>query len=97
MFELFKIIWDIVVLREEARKGRLNWRVWVYGFGFVLLLYGIGLPPAMLYDKNPQYKPLFVAAVVLDGALFVTFMCWAWIWRRKQLATQNTAPTDGQN
>jgi hypothetical protein len=99
MLELFKVIWDIVVLREEARKGRLNWRVMVYGFGIALLLYAIGVPAAVLYDKNPQYKPLFVAAIALDGILFVTFVGWAWIWRRKQLilAAENAAPPDGKS
>jgi hypothetical protein len=76
MFEIFKLIWDVVVLRDAARKGRLNWRTWVYGFGFVLLLYGTGLPAGLLYQQHPQYKPLFIAAIVFDALLFVSFMYW---------------------
>jgi hypothetical protein len=58
----------------------------VYGAGFVLLLYVIALPAVVLYEKHPQYKPLFVAAMVLDGVLFVAFMSWAIVWRKKQLS-----------
>ncbi len=36
MFELFKLIWDVVVLRDVSRKGRYNWRIWPIGFGFVM-------------------------------------------------------------
>jgi hypothetical protein len=61
-FELCKLIWDIVVLHDAARKGQLNWRVWVYGFGFVLVEDCIALPAVALYEKHPQYKPAFIAA-----------------------------------
>jgi ABC-type sugar transport system permease subunit len=91
MFELFKILCNVFVLREEARKGRMNWRVWAYGFGFAVLLYAIGLSAAVLYSNHPQYKPLFIAAMVLDGMLFAVFMAWAWRWR-KQTVAQGATP-----
>lgn len=28
MFEILKLLWDVVVLRDAARKGQLNWRIW---------------------------------------------------------------------
>ena len=56
MLELVKLVWDVFVLRDAARRGQLNWRVWVVAIAFVLILYGTGLPAAMLYDKHPQYK-----------------------------------------
>jgi len=76
MFELFKLAWDLIVLRDAARKGQLNWRIWVIAVVFVLFLYGTGLPVTMLYESHPQYKPLFIATLVLDGAVFVWFMIW---------------------
>lgn len=84
MFELFKLLWDVVVLRDVARKGQLNWRTWVYGFGFVLFLYGTILPAFLLYDKHPQYKPLFIATLVFDGISLICFMGWAWRWQSRQ-------------
>jgi hypothetical protein len=88
MFELFKIVWDIVVLRDAARNGQLNWRIWPIAFGFVLFLYGTGIPAVLLYEKHPQYEPLFIAAVIFDGILFICFMGWAWRWQSRQSAAR---------
>ncbi|MGC1871422.1 MAG: hypothetical protein WA700_10735 [Acidobacteriaceae bacterium] len=88
MFELCKLIWDFVVLRDVAKKGQLNWRVWVYGFGFVLVEYGIALPAVLLYEKHPQYKPLFIGAIILVLINFVGAMCWAIRWRSRQTSSQ---------
>jgi Na+-driven multidrug efflux pump len=76
MFEFFKIIWDMIVLRDSASKGQLKVRQLVFGFCFAILLYAIGVPAAVLYTKHPQYKPVFIAAIVLDGLLFLAFMVW---------------------
>jgi hypothetical protein len=76
MFEIFKLLWDLVVLREEARKGRLNWKVWVVGFGFAIAIYGIGLPATLLYVAHPEDKPLFIGAIVVIAVLFAGVMSW---------------------
>jgi type VI protein secretion system component VasK len=76
MFEIFKILWDLFVLRDAARKGQMNWRIWVIAISFVLFLYGTGLPVALLYQKNPNDKTLFIATLALDGLVFVWFMVW---------------------
>ena len=86
MFELFKIVWDLVVLRDAARRGQLNWRIWPMAFGFVLFLYGTGIPAVLLYEKHPQYEPLLIAAVIFDGILFICFMGWAWRWHSGRAA-----------
>ena len=57
MFELFKIIWDVVVLRDAARRGQLNWRIWPVTFGFALLEYCLGLATMTFYINHPEYKP----------------------------------------
>lgn len=84
MYEIFKLLWDVVVLRDAARKGQLNWRIWVYGFGFVVVEYAIALPAVMLYEKHPQYKPVFIAAMVLVVANAVFMMRWAWRWQSRR-------------
>ena len=76
MFELFKLFWDVVVLRDAAKKGQLDWRVWVIAIGFVLFLYGTGLPAVLLYESHPQYKALFIATLLVDGLAFVWLMVW---------------------
>ncbi len=87
MFELVKIIWDVFVIRDATRRGQMNWRIWAVAIGFVLFLYGTGLPAVMLYQKNPQYKPVFIAAMVADGLAFVAFLIWGW----RRYARQSSA------
>ena len=96
MFELCKLIWDVVVLRDVSRKGTYNWRIWPIGFGFVLVLYGTLLPAFLLYDKHPQYKPLFLATLIFDGIFFICFMVWAWRWQSRQAAARRSAPVIDQ-
>jgi hypothetical protein len=83
MLELFKLLWDAVVLRDAAHKGQLKVSMIVIGFGFAVLLYAIALPAVVLYSNHPQYKPVFIAAMVMDGLLSVTFMVWAIRARRR--------------
>ncbi|WP_348264775.1 hypothetical protein P8935_09595 [Telmatobacter sp. DSM 110680] len=91
MFEIFKIVWDVLVLRDAARKGQLNWRIWTIAICFVLFLYGTGLPVTLLYEKYPGYKPLFIATLALDGLAFVWFMIWGVRRYLRQLATDKSA------
>ena len=90
MFEILKLIWDVVVLRDAARKGQLNWRIWPIALCFVCVLYGTGVPAVLLYEKHPQYKPLFIAAVVFDALLSICFMYWAWRWQARQAVRKST-------
>jgi len=76
MFELIKIVWDLFVIRDATRKGQMGWRIWAIAIGFVLFLYGTGVPAAILYEDHPQYKPVFIAALILDGLAFLWFMSW---------------------
>lgn len=78
MFELCKLIWDFIVLRDAARKGQLKVREFLYGIGFAILLYATGPPAALLYQAHPQYKPLFIAVMIFDALLVVGFFVWAW-------------------
>jgi hypothetical protein len=98
MFELFKLAWDFFVLRDAARKGQLNWQVWVIAIAFVLFLYGTGLPVALLYDKHPQYKSLFIATLALDGLVFIWFMIWGVRrYLRLMAAGKSTAAASGES
>ena len=80
MFEFFKLLFDGIVLRDSARKGLLTWKVALFGFGFAVLLYGTGLPATLLYQAHPQYKPLFIAALIFDAVAFVLFLIFGTRW-----------------
>jgi cytochrome c biogenesis protein CcdA len=80
MLELLKLLFDGIVLRDSAKKGLLTWKVVLFAVGFVLLLYGTGLPATLLYQAHPQYKPLFIAALVFDGLMFILFMIFGTRW-----------------
>lgn len=78
------------------RKGQLNWRGWVVAVAFVLFLYGTGLPVAMLYDKHPQYKVLFIATLAVDGLVFAWFMIWGVRRYLRLKATERPAAAPSQ-
>lgn len=86
MWEILKVIWDIFVLRDAARKGKLNWRKTGFVVCFVVLEYVIAMPPLLLYIKHPQYKPLFIAAMVLAVVILVVFAGLAWRLRFRSSA-----------
>ena len=84
MFAVLKFIWELVVLRDASRKGLLTLRKWAFAIGFVLLLYGTGVPAAVLYSNHPEQKPIFVAAIIFDASLIIAFAVWALrTWIRK--------------
>lgn len=78
MFELLKLLWDLVMVRESYRRGLMTWRVWAIGIGLVLFLYGTGVPVGVLWDKYPQYAPVFIGVLVLDGVVLLAVMIWGW-------------------
>jgi len=97
MFEFFQVVWDLFMLRRAARNGQLTIGVWVFAISFVVLLYAIALPAVMLYQNHPQFKPLFIAAMVLDGIVFVVGMVWAWNLQKKLAASRaGGSPTTGK-
>ncbi|MGD1107911.1 MAG: hypothetical protein ABR865_12770, partial [Terracidiphilus sp.] len=97
MFELFKLFWDVVVIRDGARKGYKLTRGNVFmAVGFVVLLYATGVPAAVLYQNHPQYKWVLIAALVFDGLLFIAMFTWEIKWYMKQRAARaaGSAPTN---
>ena len=97
MLELIKLIVDGLVLRDGARKGLLTWKVVLFAIGFVVLLYGTGLPASLLYQAHPQYKPLFIAAVVFDALMFISFMIFGTRWYLRAMARLKTESTESES
>jgi hypothetical protein len=88
MLEMLKLFLDGAILRDGASKGMLTWRVTLSAVVFVVILYGTAVPAVVLYQNHPQYKPLFIAALVFDAVLFVAYMTWAVRWYMRQLVRQ---------
>jgi hypothetical protein len=83
MWEMLKVAWDIFVLRDAARRGKLNWRKTGFVVGFVVLEYLIVMPALILYIQHPQYKTLFIVAIVLAVVILVAFLSLAWRLRSR--------------
>ena len=85
MFEIVQIVWDLFMVRRSIRNGQLTWRKGLVSAGLVLLGYLILVPAAALYEKHPEYKPLFIAAAIATAAdfLFLLFLGLRW-WRQGQ-------------
>jgi len=56
VFELFQIVWDLIMIRDNVRKGSAHDAQELISIGFVVLMYGIGVPAAVLYDKHPSMR-----------------------------------------
>ena len=89
MFEIFKVIWDLFVIRRSVKNGQLTLRKTVIALGLTVLGYLILVPAAVLYDKHPEYKPLFVVAVVATALDFLFLVGLGLYWWRQGLARQS--------
>ncbi len=89
MIELLKLLMDGLVLRDTARKGLLNWKVVLTGFGFVIFLYGTGLPAGLLYQRNPRYEWLFIATLCVDAIAFILVIVLGTRWYFRATAARN--------
>jgi hypothetical protein len=65
MFEIVQIIWDVFMMRRSVKDGSLTLRKGLIAFGLTALGYLLAVPASVLYDAHPQYKPLFIAGIVL--------------------------------
>jgi Na+/melibiose symporter-like transporter len=86
MWELLKVAWDIFVLHDAARRRKLNWSKTGFVVGFVVLEYVIAMPALLLYIQHPQYRPWFIAAMVLAIINLVVFVWLALRWRARSSA-----------
>ena len=91
MWELFKVAWDLGVLRDGIRKGQLGWRKLLFAIGFALLEYAIAVPAALLYAKDARYKPLFIAAMALVVVLLIAFFWIAMRWYLQSVTARRAA------
>jgi len=89
MFEIVQILWDLFMVRRSIRSGQLTWRDGLISTGLVLLGYLILVPAAALYEKHPEYKPLFIAAAIATAADFLLLIILGLRWWRQGQAQQS--------
>jgi len=89
MFEFVQAIWDVFVVRDAIRKRQLTWRKGLLSTGLVLLGYLILVPAAVVYERHPEVKALFMAAVVLAAIDFVFLVALAFYWYRRSITQRS--------
>ena len=93
MFELFQVVWDLFMVRRSVRSGQLTLRKAAIAIGLTILLYAIVVPAAILYDKHPEWKPLFIAAMVLGAADCIFLVGLGFYWQRQWAAQKSQSGT----
>jgi cytochrome c biogenesis protein CcdA len=92
MDDLNNVFDELDELTEAAHEGLLAWKVVLFALGFSMLFYGTAMPSLLLYTKYPQYKPLFIAALIFDGLALILIFGFRWYRRTTaRLGTQNTS------
>ena len=86
MFELFKLLVDGLVLRDSARKGIFSWKVMLTGFGCAIFLYVTALPAGILYSNHPQYKWVFITAIIVDVIAVILIIIFGTRWYFRAIA-----------
>ena len=86
MFELFKLLVDFIVLRDQARKGKLRPRMLIAGGVYAVILYAVALPAALLYINHPGNRldeAILFAAIIFLIALTIGLIMLTVRWRRE--------------
>jgi uncharacterized membrane protein len=99
MFELFKLVWDFIVLRDQARKGELKPRMVIAGFAYAVALYAIGLPVGLLYINHPGNatdKAILIAAIAVLVLLTIGLITLSIRWRRQLRTPPTPAAENGE-
>ena len=97
MIEMFQILWDLIMIRDDVHKGRLTIRKTLVALGFVVLLYGTLIPAVVLYTKHPEYLWVVIAAMVVDGLLVVLMAYIGFRWYFQSLASERAkAESEGK-
>jgi hypothetical protein len=82
MFELIKIAWDVVVLRDAMGKGEMTARVWGAAALFLLVVVSIGLPTILYYERHPDASArVLMEAGGLLGLVLIGYFWLAIRWR----------------
>jgi hypothetical protein len=87
--EVLKLLWDMIVLRDQARKHQVTLSIWVFAVSFLLVLCLIVFPLLLFYAQHPSRKlPLAVGVLVV--ALDYAALVWFEVRRRRNVKCEPT-------
>jgi hypothetical protein len=82
MFELIKLTWNLIVLRDSMRKGEMTAGVWGAALLCLLVIASIGIPTVLYYDRHPDASArVLIEAGVLLGLVLIAYFWLAIRWR----------------
>jgi glycerol uptake facilitator-like aquaporin len=92
MGELIKLIVDLLVLRDSAKKGMFSWFVMFVGFGVTFVVFVLALGVISYADKHPgpMSDKLLMGFLVFAVLTFTTTVIWGWRYQ-KRLAARSAA------
>ena len=97
MAELIKLIVDLLVLRDSAKKGLFSWFVMFIGFAATFVVFVLALGVISYGDKHPgpTSDKLFIGFLVFAALTFTATVIWGWRYQKRlaaRRAAQSTAP-----
>ena len=76
MFELLKLAWDAIVLRDSANKGEMTPGVWGAALLFLFVLGCIAVPTVLYLDRHPDAP----ASALVYPAIAVVLLMIVYFW-----------------
>ena len=92
MGELIKLIVDLLVLRDSAKKGMFSWFVIFVGFAATFGVFALALGVISYADKHPgpTSDKLLIGFLVFAALTLITTVIWGWRYQ-KHLAARRAA------
>jgi len=82
MFELLKLVWDAIVLRDSIKNGEMTAGAWGGALLFLFVLLCIALPTIFYFDRHPDAPASALTYPALALAMLMIVYFWLAIrWR----------------
>ena len=97
MEELVKLIVDLFVLRDSAKKGMFSGFVMFVGFAVTFVVFALALGVISYADKHPGpvSDKLLIGFLAFAALTFTTTTIWGWRYQKRlaaRRAAQSAAP-----
>jgi len=84
VFELLKLVTNLLTLRDSMDKGEMTPGVWAGAALFLLVVAAIGVPTVVYYDRHPDASArVMTVAGVLLGLVLIVYFWLAIRWRMR--------------
>jgi threonine/homoserine/homoserine lactone efflux protein len=90
MGELIKLIVDLLVLRDSAKKGMFSGFAMFVGFAVTFLVFALALGVISYADKHPgpTSDKLLIGFLVFAVLTFITTVIWGWRYQKRLAAAR---------